>query len=476
MTGFLPMLEPIVQQMLLVPRGAVEAPAGTGKTEQITLLAGQLPGRWLILTHTVAGVEAIRRRLRKRQVADEKTQVDTIAAWSYRWARAFPVNSGLATSWTTRSRDWTAVLNAAASLVESGAVESVLKASFDGILVDEYQDCSVSHHRLVKALSQIMRCYVFGDPLQAIFGFGNDPLVDWESETVKAFPLAGSFSTGHRWNHVGDPGLGAWLIAQRTNFRAGHFDFVNSPNSVTWVQSAEEREPRDLKDDCFAKGMKHGHTLSVLHSSVNEAGRAELAKFIGATTVEPIGGRAERNFYDALRRLTGTSRVGAVLELAGSGFAGANAAEKRRRVDSILNNPSRMRVPPNAAELALSAIAQDTSLHAVLDALNSIAQESGVTLVRPELINGVRATLRHCVENPEIELEDASWHVANMRREKGRIIRNRSVGSTLLVKGLEFDHVVITPEACTSRYHWYVALTRAAKSVKILSPKSVFNV
>ena len=470
------MLEPIVQRMLLTDKGSVEAPAGTGKTEQITLLAGELPGRWLILTHTVAGVEAIRRRLRKRQVPDEKTQVDTIAAWSYRWARAFPVNSGLATSWTAQSRDWTAVMNAAASLVESGAVGSILKASFDGVLVDEYQDCTVSHHRLVKALSQIMRCYVFGDPLQAIFGFGNDPLVDWESETVKAFPLVGSFSTGHRWNHAGDPDLGMWLIAQRPSFRAGNFDFANVPNCVTWVQSAEEREPRDLKDDCFAKGMRDGHTLSVLHSSVNDAGRAELAKFIGATTVEPIGGRAERNFYDALRSLTGTHLVGAVLELAGSGFAGANAAEKRKRVESILNNPSRMRVPPTPAEFALSNIARDPSLNTVLDALNCIALEPGVTLVRPELINGVRATLRHCVENPDVQLEDASWHVANTRREKGRIIRNRSVGSTLLVKGLEFDHVVITPEACTTRHHWYVALTRAAKSVKILSAKSMFSV
>ncbi|MEM5368953.1 hypothetical protein V4C53_23375 [Paraburkholderia azotifigens] len=49
------------------------------------------------------------------------------------------------------------------------------------------------------------------------------------------------------------------------------------------------------------------------------------------------------------------------------------------------------------------------------------------------------------------------------------------VSSTLLVKGLEFDHVVITPDACTNRHHWYVALTRATRSVKVISQTHRFE-
>src|SRR5258707_5031924 len=82
----------------------------------------------------------------------------------------------------------------------------------------------------------------------------------------------------------------------------------------------------------------------------------------------------------------------------------------------------------------------------------------------------VKASLRLCVESPGMSLEDATWQVANTRRERGRIVRNRSVGSTLLVKGLEFDHVAITPDACCTKLEWYVALTRATRSVRVFAP------
>ncbi|PAJ96070.1 hypothetical protein CJO69_03240 [Burkholderia ubonensis] len=99
------MLELTVQQMLRTRAGAIEAPAGTGKTEQIALVAGHAPGRWLILTHTVAGVDAIWRRLVKHKVPADKAQVATLSAWAHRWARAFPKGSGLASDWSASSRE-----------------------------------------------------------------------------------------------------------------------------------------------------------------------------------------------------------------------------------------------------------------------------------------------------------------------------------------------------------------------------------
>ena len=47
-----------------------------------------------------------------------------------------------------------------------------------------------------------------------------------------------------------------------------------------------------------------------------------------------------------------------------------------------------------------------------------------------------------------------------------------SVGSTLLIKGLEFDHSVICQDEKMSHKDWYVALTRATKTIRILAPST----
>lgn len=461
--------------MMSTRRGAIEAPAGTGKTEQITLIAKHVPGRWLILTHTVAGVDAIRKRLKRHGVPADKWQVDTLSAWAHRYAMAYPLGSGLARTWTVRNGDWSSVIRAAAHLIEIGTIESVLKASYTGVLVDEYQDCTENHHRLVCVLAKVLRCYVFGDPLQAIFGFRDEKLADWDAQTLARFPLAGRLETPHRWMAAGNADLGYWLIRNRDRFRGGHFDFAGAPACLSWVRADLKSGANELARHCSIR-MDDGHTLNVLHSSRSDTQRADLAKCIKATTVEPVGGRSERLFYDALRTHSGANRIEAVLTLAGTVYSGADVAGKRKRVGSLLNNPERMRTPASKAVLALGAIATSQSLHSISDFLVCVGQEPGVTVVRPELLYCVRAALKHCIEYPEVHLDDASFEIANARRERGRIIRNRSVGSTLLVKGLEFDHVVITPHACDSRQHWYVALTRATRSVKVLSPTVRFNI
>jgi DNA helicase-2/ATP-dependent DNA helicase PcrA len=43
------------------------------------------------------------------------------------------------------------------------------------------------------------------------------------------------------------------------------------------------------------------------------------------------------------------------------------------------------------------------------------------------------------------------------------------------VKGLEFDHAVIIHADNMTRKDWYVALTRAAKGITILSPSERFK-
>ena len=77
---------------------SVELPAGTGKTHLVAALAAtgaERGERTLILTHTNAGVDVLRRRLRQFGVAAGAVRVETIASWCFDVVRHYPVLSGL---------------------------------------------------------------------------------------------------------------------------------------------------------------------------------------------------------------------------------------------------------------------------------------------------------------------------------------------------------------------------------------------
>ena len=46
----------------------------------------------------------------------------------------------------------------------------------------------------------------------------------------------------------------------------------------------------------------------------------------------------------------------------------------------------------------------------------------------------------------------------------------RNIGSTLLMKGLEFDLAIGTLPDATSGKDWYVALTHGTKTINMISP------
>ena len=79
---------PEAQDLLGIERGAIVAPAGHGKTELIAKMAA-LGKRTLVLTHTNAGIQAIRARLKYMRTPRSAVVVDTIAGWCLRYAHAF---------------------------------------------------------------------------------------------------------------------------------------------------------------------------------------------------------------------------------------------------------------------------------------------------------------------------------------------------------------------------------------------------
>ena len=79
-----------IELILDSTRGAIEAPAGCGKTHLIveTLKIPQAKP-YLVLTHTTAGVAALKKRLNQSRVPSKNYVLSTIDGWSVRIANSF---------------------------------------------------------------------------------------------------------------------------------------------------------------------------------------------------------------------------------------------------------------------------------------------------------------------------------------------------------------------------------------------------
>jgi hypothetical protein len=226
--------------LLTIDRGTVTAPAGCGKTH---LIANALTRHTeakpiLILTHTNAGVVALRERLDGKHVPPKTYRLCTIDGWALRLISTFPQRSGHPPSLLELANpgtDYPAIRVYAANLLNTGHINDILAASYARVIVDEYQDCSVRQHSLVTCAAQVLPTCVLGDPMQAIFGFGSDALARWE-DVCAYFPLSGELTTPWRWINAGAEPLGQWLLDVRAMLlREEPIDLREAPAQVTWV-------------------------------------------------------------------------------------------------------------------------------------------------------------------------------------------------------------------------------------------------
>ena len=100
--------------------GSVVAAAGCGKTEQIARATGYGEGRRLVLTHTHAGVDALRKRLKDNHVSSTRFAIDTIAGWCLRYAASYPSRSRLTVVEPKGEEGWTSVYDATLSSSSAG--------------------------------------------------------------------------------------------------------------------------------------------------------------------------------------------------------------------------------------------------------------------------------------------------------------------------------------------------------------------
>lgn len=461
----------LADALLACRRGAIIAAAGCGKTYLISLaLRRATTGRELVLTHTHAGVDAIRRRLRKMRVPPTSYRVDTIAGWALRYATAFPKTSGVAADSTpTTSDEWNAVYDAAAGLLRRSFVREIVRRSYAGVFVDEYQDCTVQQHALVLAMAEIIPCRVLGDPLQGIFNFGGHKPVRWDDHVDPHFEKLPRPDRPWRWQST-NPQLGTWLQGVRSALCEGReIDLRDGPANC-WRHLPSDDAGRIQAQDnaCFDLARHDGESVVAIRRWTSEC-HLLASRLNGAySCVEPIDCEDLFTWAERIAEATGYARAVAVIDFAAKGMS-----RIKTEMSTIRKALAAGRVPKvkkHQEQLdALLAVARTDSVAPVTAALEHLRRMPGVSVYRRELLHEMKRALRECCTGGHETPRKAAWHARNRTRLVGRRLARRCIGTTLLVKGLEFDHALVLDADSLDRENLYVAMTRGAKSLTILS-------
>jgi AAA domain len=227
---------------------SIELPAGTGKTHLIVAMVNAAAAngeRALILTHTNAGVDALRKRLTAYRVDPKSYHVDTITGWAVDLVRHYPSLSQMSVPAVVDAADSALYVAGASRSSLAAAMVRMHRASFQYLFVDEYQDCVIEHHDFVCALARaVPQCAILGDPLQGIFDFGDSILVDWPSHVHPRFPAHVHAHEPWRWLGHNDE-LGQWLLDIRPLMVAGGTLDLSKVNvqGLEWRPAGAGRDP-----------------------------------------------------------------------------------------------------------------------------------------------------------------------------------------------------------------------------------------
>ena len=465
-------------ELLKIDRGLVVAPAGCGKTQLIadalTRHEGSKPV--LILTHTNAGVVALRARLDKAGVKPSAYRLSTIDGWAIRLISTFPQRAAHDPAIISGARPrYPAIRVAAANLLKDGHINDVVTASYSRLLVDEYQDCSIRQHAIVYYASAILPVCVMGDDMQAIFGFGDDPLADWDKHVRGHFAAAGTLDTPWRWINAAAEPLGAWMLDARGRLiEHKPIDVRSLPAHITWIQlDGTANDHQRLLDACRTPPPGGQGSVLIIGESTNPGSQRRFASQTpGAVTVEAVDLRDLVTFAANFDLNAGDALM-KVASFAEEVMTNVGAEDMVRRVSTILRGAERREA--TAVEDAAIRFANDRSYKNVAALLVEINKEGGVRAYRPAVLQACLRALDMCASPGGRTFHDAVVQMREQNRLLGRPLPRRAVGSTLLLKGLEADVAVVLNADDLNARNLYVAMTRGSRRVVICSRSPILT-
>lgn len=450
-------------------KGLVIAPAGFGKTHLIAeAVINYGKNRQLILTHTHAGVDSIRSKIRRLSPSTKNIPVETIDGFVLRYVASYPETSGWKGSFDDVA--WDDIRKCGIELFKKNFVKQVIKNSYDGLYVDEYQDCSQEQHAIVKELLSILPVRVLGDHLQGIFNFGKNSIVNWDQDVRGSFDIVGELDTPWRWNNAGNAELGNWLSTVRQRITGNQSIALNNlPVCVSIVNATVQN---DIIRECHTilSRVQDGESIVII-GIANQAGSTHniASKLRGRCgVVEPLESKDLKKIIAGLMDKCAYAKAVGLLKMAGMCFSGISETVLKQEFESLKKKQLPRRRKPIPITVSLKSFIEKDDLKSMADMVECFKSFPNSHLYRKELYYEILKILKESVRSG-IPLNDALVKVRENTRRLGRRMPKKAIARTVLIKGLEFDHAVILNADSFDQKNLYVALTRATKTVTIFA-------
>lgn len=471
----------VTSQLHSSTNGYIEAPAGFGKTYLILDTIKNNPGdKQLVLTHTIAGVASLRSKMKQHGVDSSSASIETIAGWCQRYVLAFP---GIARAdlEILRTRDpahyWNHIYGTFNNLLENPHVKQIIKHSYGGVYVDEYQDCTKRQHQVIIELMKILPVRILGDPLQGIFNMIPDEMIDW-SQVEDTFIKQGTLNTPHRWNQAGNPEYGEWIKEVRASLLMSRpLDLGKAPTCVKVVMLTEDYTSNLMAIISEARqALAAGSRRLIIGDKVGSVSKSLVVKLSRprykllesiyskditelrrwAVTMDNDSKDDKLILFDILIKCF--SGLPSNLKTAAQKIAiGAGSGSKHELVLALSDLHDTF--SPIGALRVLSVFEShaDTSCHRYQPA----------TIIEMALVGVSDGRYNSLYESLEAAIASLS--------RRGRTIPKYSIGSTLLVKGLEVEEAIVMNAHTLSKNDLYVALSRPTKKITIFTNNNILS-
>ena len=454
---------------------AIIAPAGHGKTEMIVDMVEYAGSRQLLLTHTHAGVDALQKRLSHRGVSKTMYTISTIAAFCIKWGMAYHHTSAVditMSPYNTKDetkRYYSQFYDGAKRLFQHNWAGRILQETYSGIIVDEYQDCIQPHHEMFLILSQYLPVRVLGDPLQGIFSFGDQQLVDWNCLN---YPIIDVVTFPWRWSKT-NPSLGEYF----TDVRESLWPTLTGQQCVIDIDSCNGSicviDPQDF--DVYSLLGEFRQYKSVLYLTKWETQQINFC--LRHPSIFQLDEKQECedlfDFANSFSNKSGTALMLEIIEFESKCATKVNTELNAYKNRLAKGNLDFGRIKKHREFGRLLETMQTADKHEIiLRILDWFEKNSQFKCYRKELCNEMARSVKYARDH-DISILEAAEQI-----RKNPVLQKRYQGfkclssRTLLSKGLEFDCVIIDLSIPLSAKEFYVALTRAMRKIYILSPTS----
>lgn len=476
----------------------LEAYAGHGKTTAIAdCLLQSAPGsHFLILTHTHAGIASLLKKFKTKNVPSDKYQLETIDGFAQRIVLS---QQGTINLPSQEDKTYFKVaVKICEELLNSKRIQHIMGISYQGVFVDEYQDCSPLQHQMILALTKSIPLHCLGDHMQGIFSFGDEKIVDLDKDLF-FFQKFNFLTYPWRWHPDYLP-LGNKIKDMREELeKYDKITLSHTPNEFVYVYQYPNCTIYDPNYNKFLRSVVNFHSsnsLLIICPSYYETDKMGVPKLRGGLK-DRIDLKSKIDFNNSFTLLDALD--------ADFYYTAANRLDKY--VLDCINNRRINKIAHLYDILTEKLYIQKTGVSKWINrGKNAFKKRTGENLKWHAKLSELYANfvsspnnrnlfpiLEYIIHLPDIKCSHLLCYYEVLRvvkssaeescsileamkqnktriRHMGRHIEGKCIGTTLLTKGLEFDTVIICDaDKFEDKKHFYVAISRACKQLVILT-------